>query len=39
MGREVEQPVLERLNEEFNALTIGLVAWPYMDLPFTPWRK
>lgn len=39
MGEEVPQPVLERLSSKFATLTMGLVAWPYLDLPFTPWRK
>ncbi len=39
MGEEVPQPVLERLSSQFAILTMGLVAWPYLDLPFTPWRK
>lgn len=39
MGREVPQPLLGRLSTQFADLTIGLVAWPYLDLPGTPWRK
>jgi hypothetical protein len=39
MGEEVPQPVLERLSNQFATLTIGLVAWPYLDIPFSPWRK
>lgn len=39
MGKEVPQPLLERLSAQFAELTMGLVAWPYLDLPFSPWRK
>lgn len=39
MGKEVPQPELERLSKQFADLTTGLIAWPYLDLPFTPWRR
>jgi hypothetical protein len=39
MGEEVPGPMLERLSSLYADLTMGLVAWPYLDLPFTPWRK
>jgi hypothetical protein len=39
MGEEVPGPLLERLSSLYADLTIGLVAWPYLDLPFTPWRR
>jgi len=39
MGKEVPKPELERLSKQFAGLTTGLVAWPYLDLPFTPWRR
>lgn len=39
MGEEVPGPMLERLSSLYANLTMGLVAWPYLDLPLTPWRR
>jgi hypothetical protein len=39
MGHEVPKPELESLSKQYADLTMGLVGWPYLDLPFTMWRR
>lgn len=39
MGRSIPEQQLQHLGGLFSSLTAGLVAWPYIDVPFTPWHK
>lgn len=39
MGRTIPQDELAHLGSLFNSLTAGLVAWPYLDIPCTPFHK
>jgi hypothetical protein len=39
MGRSIPEQQLHHLGSLFSSLTAGLVAWPYIDLPFTSWHK
>eukprot|EP00878_Enallax_costatus_P006453 GHUV01006765.1.p1 GENE.GHUV01006765.1~~GHUV01006765.1.p1 ORF type:complete len:278 (+),score=70.74 GHUV01006765.1:164-997(+) len=39
MGRTIPDDELKRLSALFNNVTCGLVAWPFWDIPFTPWHK
>ncbi|WIA16755.1 hypothetical protein OEZ85_013407 [Tetradesmus obliquus] len=39
MGRSIPEQQLQHLGGLFSSLTAGLVAWPYIDIPFTPWHK
>lgn len=39
MGQAIPDAELHRLSDLFNAVTRGLVAWPFLDIPFTPWNK
>jgi hypothetical protein len=39
MGRSIPEQQLQHLGSLFSSLTAGLVAWPYIDLPFTSWHK
>jgi hypothetical protein len=39
MGRSIPEQQLQHLGNLFSTLTAGLVAWPYIDLPFTGWHK
>jgi hypothetical protein len=39
MGRSIPEQQLQHLGSLFSTLTAGLVAWPYIDLPFTGWHK
>jgi hypothetical protein len=39
MGYELPRDELQRLSDLFSVLGVGLLAWPYLDLPFTPFRR
>ncbi|KIY92992.1 Cytochrome P450 26C1 [Monoraphidium neglectum] len=39
MGRDYPQDTITRLAENYAAWTKGLLAWPFIDLPFTPFGK
>lgn len=39
MGHEVEPDEVQHLSKLFNCLSGGVLAWPYLDIPFTPFNK
>lgn len=39
LGRDYPQAKLERLSSLFTAWTGGMLAWPFIDLPFTPFGR
>jgi hypothetical protein len=39
LGHGIAQNELMHLSDLFSSLTKGLIAWPYLDIPFTNWHR
>eukprot|EP00775_Hariotina_reticulata_P007859 gene7859-8055_t len=39
LGHRIAQDELVHLSNLFSSLTKGLIAWPYLDIPFTNWHR